>query len=93
MLIADMVVRSVPLGIEPFRLSSFNRTPTAATLTWPGQVGFDYQIEYSDTLTTWHTDLPNSLFQAVAADQPISFQDFTTGLAKRFYRVVRKESP
>ena len=32
MLIADMVVRSVPLGIEPFRLSSFNRTPNAAKL-------------------------------------------------------------
>ena len=93
MIVADTVVRSVALGIEPFRLSSFSRTPTTATLTWSAQNGFDYQIEYSDTLSTWHTDLPNSSFPAVAADQTISFQDFTTGVAQRFYRVVRRDTP
>jgi hypothetical protein len=93
MLIADLTVRSAPVGIEPFRVSSCCRAADVTTLTWPAQNGFDYQVEYSDTLATWHSDLPNSAFPGVAADQPLSFQDSAAGLAKRFYRVVRRETP
>ena len=57
MLIADTVVHSVPLGIEPFQLSSLTHTAVATTLTWPGQKGFDYQIEYSSDLIDWRRDL------------------------------------
>lgn len=93
MLVADTVIRSVPAGIEPFRLSSFSRTGNTTTLSWPGQQGFDYQVEYSDSLGKWFTDLPNSAFPGVAADQAITFQDLTAGLTRRFYRVVRMETP
>jgi hypothetical protein len=92
MLIADTVVRSAPLGIDPFRVSSLVRS-AGTTLTWPGQNGFDYQIEYSDTLGNWHNDLSNSAFPSVLIDQPIQFQDTTPGLTRRFYRVLRTETP
>ena len=93
MLIADSVVRSAPAGIEPFRLSDFTRTPAATTLSWPGQHGFDYQVEYSDALGVWHAALPGSSFPGVSADQPLTFQDLSPGGARRFYRVVRQETP
>jgi hypothetical protein len=93
MLVADTVVRSVPLGIEPFRLSSLTHTALATTLTWPAQKGFDYQIEYSNNLVEWRRDLPGSGFSATLADQALSFQDATSGLPRRFYRVLRTETP
>ncbi|MCF7733066.1 MAG: hypothetical protein K9N23_15360 [Akkermansiaceae bacterium] len=93
MLIADTVVRSVPAGIEPFRLSGITRTSGATTLSWPGENGFDYQVEYSDALGTWHADLPGSSFPGISADQPLTFQDPGAAGARRFYRVVRQETP
>jgi hypothetical protein len=93
MLIADTEIRSVPAGIEPFRLTSFARQGNTTTLSWPGQRGFDYQVEYSDDLGIWHSDLPDSTFAAIAADQTLTCQDLTPGVAKRWYRVRRTESP
>ena len=93
MLIADTVVRSAPLGIEPFKPSSFIHTATATTLTWPGQKGFDYQIEYSQDLATWRRDLLGMAFPAISADQTLAFRDATLGLPRRFYRVLRTETP
>jgi hypothetical protein len=97
MLIADVVVRSAPLGAEPFQLSSLTHTTATATatatLTWPGQKGFDYQIEYSDNLVTWRRDLPSASFPTILVDQPLTFQDATSGLPRRFYRVLRTETP
>ena len=93
MLVADTVVRSAPLGIEPFKVSSLVHTAASTTLTWPGQKGFDYQIEYTDNLVTWRRDLTGSAFPAILADQTLTFQDAASGLPRRFYRVLRTETP
>lgn len=94
MMVADTVVRSVPLAIEPFRLTAFTRSAAGATLAWPGQKGFDYQIEYSRDLVTWYRDLPGAVFAGLTADQPLTFHDpAAAGAAGRFYRVGRSESP
>ena len=93
MLVGDTVVRSAPLGIEPFKPSSFIHTAAKTTLTWPGQKGFDYQIEYTDDLIDWRRDLTGSAFPATLVDQPLTFQDATSGLPRRFYRVLRMETP
>jgi hypothetical protein len=93
MLVADTVVRSAPIGTEPFRLSSFARAGGVTTLTWPAQRGFDYRVEYSDNLISWHGDLPSSFFAGIVTDQVLAFQDVATGPARRFYRVSRNESP
>ena len=92
MLVADTVVRSAPSGIEPFRVSSFTRSADLSTITWPVQKGFDYQVEYSDSLFSWHADLPGSSFPAVSSDQTVIFKDTTAGQTKRFYRISRKET-
>ncbi len=93
MLVADTVIHSAPLGTEPFRLSSFSRVGGTTTLSWAAQKGFDYQVEYSDDLKAWRTDLPNSSFSGIATDQTILFQDLSPGVVGRCYRVMRDESP
>ena len=93
MLVADTVVRSAQLGIEPFKFSSLTHTAVATTLTWPGQKGFNYQIEYSNDLIDWRRDLTGSAFPATLVDQPLTFQDATSGSPRRFYRVLRMETP
>jgi hypothetical protein len=37
--------------------------------------------------------LSGSAFPAVLADQALTFQDATSGLPRRFYRVLRIETP
>lgn len=93
MLVADTVVRSAPLGIEPFKISSLVHSAAATTLTWTGQKGFDYQVEYSNDLSVWRRDLPGMAFPAILADQTLAFQDPTSGWPRRFYRVLRMETP
>ena len=93
MLVADTVIRSAPLGIEPFQLDSFSHTADITTLSWLGQKGFDYQVEYSDDLKRWWADLPGSSFPEISTDHAIWFQDNSLGAGRRFYRVSREESP
>jgi len=92
--VADWFIRSVPVGIEPFTLSAFNRAANGAvTLAWPGQAGFDYTVEYSDDCKHWHRDLPGSAFPAIAADGTLEFGDPNPPPLRRFYRILRKPSP
>lgn len=93
MLVADTVVRSAPLGIEPFTITTLTRSAAGTTLAWPGQRGFDYQVEYSDDLHTWRSDLPGMVFPAITADQTLLFSDPATHLRRRFFRVLRTETP
>lgn len=93
MLVADAVVRSAPLGVEPFRLESFARTGGVTRLSWLAQQGFDYQVEYSDDLMAWRTDLPNSSFPGITTEQEMLFQDSSPSVARRYYRVLRDETP
>lgn len=93
MLVADTVIRSAPLGVEPFRLESFSGNGNTTTMSWLAQKGFDYQVAYSEDLKVWQTNLPNSSFPAITADQTLFFPDSTSGVTRRFYRVMREESP
>lgn len=92
MLVADTVIRSAPLGIEPFQLDSFSHAGNTTTLSWLAQRGFDYQVEYSEDLRKWWADLPDSSFPAIAADHAIDFHDFSAFHERRYYRVLREES-
>lgn len=92
--VADWFIRSVPIGIEPFALSAFNRAADGGvTLAWPGQAGFDYAVEYSDDCKHWHRDLPGSAFPAVTVNGTLEFGDLNPPPLRRFYRVFRSPSP
>jgi hypothetical protein len=96
LLVADIVVRSAPVGSEPFLLDAFSRNPVsgAATLAWTGEPGFDYRVEYGDGLGAWQADLPASLFTGGSAPGPMQFTDTPPpATRRRFYRVLRGESP
>lgn len=92
--IADWAVRTAPVGGEPFRVTSVTRDASGrATITWPGEPGFDYQVWYSADLVLWLDDLPGSSFPGVAGFGALSFTDPSGSTARRFYRVSRSASP
>ncbi len=60
---------------------------TGAILTWSGKAGESYQVEYSESLSSWQADLPNSRMRA-DEDQLLEFVDPTASShTRRFYRV------
>lgn len=59
----------------------------AAKLTWNEEAGYSYQVEYSNDLKTWKTDLANSSHTA-SLTQNATFTDPTTPVpAGRYYRI------
>jgi len=92
MLVADVIVRSCGRGVVPFRFSRFECNGSGAVLEWPGEIGFDYQVEYSADATTWHGDLLNSRYTGITVDGMLSFTD-SSAQGMRFYRVIRSEIP
>lgn len=95
MLVSEIQIRSVPDGTSPFRLESFSRSQSGlCALTWMGQPGFDYQVAWSPDLHTWYQNLPGSLFANRTTTGLLQFSETPpTNAGRRFYRVIRKESP
>jgi hypothetical protein len=92
--VADWNLRTVPVGNEPFTISSITKNPdSSTTLTWPGNPGFDYKIEHSSDLIIWHNDLPGASLPSIQSNGPLSFTDTTAPLEKKFYRARREVSP
>lgn len=87
----DSVATVIPE--EPFKLISVGRDGSNdVVLTWRAQPGFDYQVEYSDDMATWRTDLPDSL-KSEPVEVETSYTDLSASSApNRIYRVVRTES-
>ena len=90
MLVADLIVRSAGRGIVPFRFCGFERDGAGTSVCWPGEIGFHYQVEYSDDGAVWRSNLPNSFFPVLTGDQHLMFTD-PAAAPSRFYRVVRRE--
>lgn len=92
--VADWNLRTAPTGTEPFAISSITRNPDGSTtLTWPGDPGFDYQIEHSTDLITWHNTLPGASFPGIQDRGPLSFTDTAASAQRKFYRARREVSP
>lgn len=93
MMVADVIVRSTGRGVVPFRVTRFECDGGGATLEWPGEKGFDYQVEYSADGETWHDSLPGSSFPGITSDQVMTFTDPSATVGLRFYRVNRTDTP
>lgn len=89
LLVADWLVASIPPG--PFKVKSLG---SPGVLSWPGNSGFDYLVEYSADLKTWKSDLPGSNFAANTTQGTLTFTDPSPVLpGKRYYRVLRLPTP
>lgn len=89
LLVADYAINSY----DPADLIAPDPTLThdganTTTLTWSGTAGRSYQVEYSDDLETWFSDLPGSTFNNVPDSSPLTFID-ESAPAMRYYRIVR----
>ncbi|MEK7949241.1 phosphatidylinositol-specific phospholipase C domain-containing protein [Luteolibacter soli] len=63
---------------------SMNRGISSAVLTWPSQVGYLYQPEWSDNLVSWQKVVPSALTGTGS-----TLTATHTGIAtRRFYRIV-----
>lgn len=92
--VADWFVRTAPKGIEPFLIDSKSVNSAGETIiTWHGDPGFDYQVEYSSDLVTWHSDLPGSSFPGIMTSGTLTFTDTALIPTRRFYRVGRSVTP
>ena len=77
---------------NPFRIKSITRnTSGSRVLSWKVQPGFSYQIQYSNDLRQWLSDLPGSQVSE-NEEKMITFTDNTSPPnSKRYYRVIRTQ--
>ena len=75
---------------DNFHINSITRSGAGnITLEWKSQPGFLYQVEYSDDMINWKSDLPNSLIEE-PVDRETSYTDITTAQTRvRGYRITR----
>jgi hypothetical protein len=92
--VADWFVRAAPKALGPVKIESIARSASGeTTLTWLGEPGFDYRVEYSADLVAWDDDLPGSAFPNIATVGLLSFTDLQSSPSQRFYRVARSVTP
>ncbi|MFP6873835.1 MAG: hypothetical protein VCA55_10045 [Verrucomicrobiales bacterium] len=75
---------------ENFHISSITQAAgDNITLQWKAQPGFRYQVEYSNDLLTWKSDLPDSLIEE-PVETETGYTDTTTAQSpERGYRITR----
>ncbi len=94
MLVAETKVTAIPQGVETPTIAEFSQTSTGSNLRFLGEPGWTYQIQYSDTLSAWKDDLPNSTFTSTGTARMFTFSTpKSAASAMRFYRVQRTVTP
>lgn len=90
MLFDDFALRTDPVP-DPAILTLTKNPGGSAQLTWLSEALYKYQLEYKDDLaSSWKKDLPSSFITAADTGESAVFTDSTaTGVARRFYRIVR----
>ena len=92
LLVSDLSITAIPQGVSPFTVSAVTINPLR--ITWPGEVGFDYQVEYAELNAGWTNTLANSFFTGLSSPAPLTFTDsLAPTSSNRQYRVVRSISP
>jgi hypothetical protein len=95
LLVADCSIWAIPFGTPTVETSSpsFNNDGLP-TLQFSAEIGWTYQIEYTNSLGEWLSDLPNSTFVASQPGQVINFTDEDPHRPEmRYYRVRRLVTP
>jgi len=79
----------------PFRILQVFYSPTSGfSITWTCEVGYSYQVQYSETMNNadWHSIGPAQ--EPTAGETQLNYTDASAvGAAKRFYRVARTLTP
>ena len=96
LLVGDFLVQATPAGTNPFGLemttSSFD--PQQFRLSWLGEPGFQYELEYASRLAEAFQLLPGALYTDITATQTLQYVDAPAdSVTKRVYRVRRSVQP
>jgi hypothetical protein len=97
MLVADASVRALPKGESPVRIRSVQMNSAGhPSLSWNGEEGFGYRVEYLDAMRSWQTNLPSATYTSTPSAGPITYTD-TSDLPGSnrwcWYRLSRWPSP
>lgn len=94
LVVADFAIQSVPVGIEPFSCQIEAGPGGQPLLSWPMDPGFRYQVERSEDLKIWDSNLPGGSQIAGNLRSMGTFTDSDASpmVGARFYRVLRLES-
>jgi len=95
LLVADCSIWAIPQGAPTVEttIPSFNNEGLPL-LRFSGEVGWTYQIEYTNSLGQWMSNLPNSTFVVTQSGQTIEFIDEDHRSPEvRYYRVKRLVTP
>lgn len=100
LLVADISIQSVDTpshstgGMKKIEVTHQFDSLGGINLNWQTAVGWTDQVEYSNDLVTWFTDLPGSIFENLASPTAITFsQAKDPDVTHRFYRVKRTQTP
>ena len=95
MLVADCQAWAIPAGAAEVLIDDiiFSESGRPA-FQFTGEPGWTYQIEYTETFSEWHQDLPDSNFVVKEPETKIQFTDSESRIPKtRFYRIQRTVTP
>ena len=96
MLVADLFAWAIPEGTPEVETQAPGMTPDGqAVLGFSGEPGWTYQVEYTDSLKNWQSNLPNSTFTVDGTTkQPLTFTDPSPiPPPNRFFRIQRTITP
>ena len=95
LLVADLNVIAVPPAEEEFTMDTVGLGGSGEpTLSFTGDPGWDYQVEYSDDGAIWRTNLPGSFFTGLGSTTQLVFTDPTPEIPPgRWDRVTRSVTP
>ncbi len=95
MLVAECAVWAVPPGQFPLTIDSLELNPARQpVITWTGEPGWTYQVEYSDDIQCWSSDLPDSTIHGPPEPAPLTYTDLSSPLpSNRSYRITRRITP
>ena len=95
LLVADCSIWAIPFAAPTVETTnpSFNHEGLPS-FQFSGEIGWTYQIEYTNSLGQWLSNLPNSTFVVTQPGQVIDFTDEDHRSPEmRYYRVRRSVTP
>lgn len=96
LLLGDFLVQASPVGADPIRLgiTVFTLNPPQYILSWLGEPGFQYQLEYTPRSGGAFQVLPDTLRTSLSTPRMLQHVDTPpSAVPHRIYRVQRSVQP
>ena len=95
LLVADWRLWTVPPGLDTVVIEALSAdTNGIPQITWFGEPGFTYELQYTADFQSWRTNLAGAVFSDLSSTQTLTYGDASyTDAGGRSYRVQRTITP